>query len=42
VTLGDAQLDRYARHIVLREIGGEGQRRLLAAHIVLVGAGGIG
>jgi adenylyltransferase/sulfurtransferase len=42
VSLGDDQLDRYARHIVLREIGGEGQRRLLAAHVVLVGAGGIG
>jgi adenylyltransferase/sulfurtransferase len=42
VTLGDDQLDRYARHIVLREIGGEGQRRLLDAHVVLVGAGGIG
>jgi molybdopterin/thiamine biosynthesis adenylyltransferase len=42
VTLGDDQLDRYARHMILREIGGEGQRRLLAAHVVLVGAGGIG
>jgi molybdopterin/thiamine biosynthesis adenylyltransferase len=42
VTLADDQLDRYARHIVLREIGGEGQRKLLDAHVVLVGAGGIG
>jgi molybdopterin/thiamine biosynthesis adenylyltransferase len=42
VSLADAQLDRYARHIVLREIGGEGQRRLLGAKVVLVGAGGIG
>jgi molybdopterin-synthase adenylyltransferase len=42
VTLGDDQLDRYARHIVLREIGGEGQRRLLDSTVVLVGAGGIG
>ncbi|MEH3106729.1 MAG: molybdopterin-synthase adenylyltransferase MoeB [Sphingomonas fennica] len=40
--LTDAQLDRYARHIILREIGGAGQRRLLAAHVALVGAGGIG
>jgi molybdopterin/thiamine biosynthesis adenylyltransferase len=40
--LRDDQLDRYARHIVLKEIGGEGQRKLLAAHVVLVGAGGIG
>lgn len=40
--LTDAQLDRYARHIVLREIGGAGQMRLLAAHVVVIGAGGIG
>jgi adenylyltransferase/sulfurtransferase len=40
--LGDRQLDRYARHIVLREIGGEGQRRLLAAQVAILGAGGIG
>jgi adenylyltransferase/sulfurtransferase len=40
--LTDAQLDRYARHIVLREIGGEGQRKLLAATVAVIGAGGIG
>jgi len=40
--LSDAQLDRYARHIVLKEIGGEGQRRLLGATVAIVGAGGIG
>ena len=42
MTLSDSQLDRYARHIVLKEIGGEGQRRLLAASVAVVGAGGIG
>jgi adenylyltransferase/sulfurtransferase len=42
VILSDDQLDRYARQIVLKEIGGEGQKRLLAARIALVGAGGIG
>lgn len=42
MTLSDAQLDRYARHIVLKEIGGEGQGRLLAATVAIVGAGGIG
>jgi molybdopterin-synthase adenylyltransferase len=42
VSLSDAQLDRYARHIVLKEIGGAGQRKLLRAAAVLVGAGGIG
>jgi len=40
--LTDDQLDRYARHIVLKEIGGEGQRRLLAATVAVIGAGGIG
>ncbi len=42
MTLSDLQLDRYARHIVLREIGGEGQKKLLAANVAIVGAGGIG
>ncbi len=42
MSLSDAQLDRYARHIVLREIGGEGQRKLLEAEVAVVGAGGIG
>jgi adenylyltransferase/sulfurtransferase len=42
VSLRDEQLDRYARQIILKEIGGEGQRRLLAAEVVLIGAGGIG
>lgn len=40
--LTDDQLERYARHIVLREIGGAGQMRLRGAHIAIVGAGGIG
>lgn len=42
MTLRDDQLDRYARHIVLKEIGGEGQRRLLESAVTLIGAGGIG
>jgi len=40
--VNDQQLDRYARHIILKEIGGAGQQRLLESHVVLVGAGGIG
>jgi len=36
------RLDRFARHIVLPEIGGIGQARLADAHVVLVGMGGIG
>ena len=42
MSLSDAQLDRYAAHIVLKEIGGEGQRRLLGATVAIIGAGGIG
>ena len=42
MSLSDQQLDRFARHIVLKEIGGEGQRKLLAATVAVVGAGGIG
>jgi molybdopterin/thiamine biosynthesis adenylyltransferase len=38
----DDQLDRYAKHIVLKEIGGAGQRRLLASRVAVIGAGGIG
>ena len=40
--LTDDQLERYARHILLREIGGAGQRKLLDASILVVGAGGLG
>jgi adenylyltransferase/sulfurtransferase len=40
--LTDRQLDRYARHIVLRDIGGAGQAKLLHSHVLLIGAGGIG
>ena len=40
--LSDDQLERYARHIVLKEIGGQGQRKLLESHLLIVGAGGIG
>ena len=36
------QLARYARHIVLHEIGGAGQQRLIAARVLVVGAGGLG
>ena len=39
---GDEELERYARHIVLREIGGPGQMRLRATNVLIVGAGGLG
>ena len=38
----DDQLLRYSRHILLDEIGIEGQERVLAAHAVIIGAGGLG
>ncbi len=38
----DAEIERYARHIVLREIGGVGQKRLKDAKVLVVGAGGLG
>jgi adenylyltransferase/sulfurtransferase len=40
--LTDDELDRYARQVVLPQVGGVGQRRLKAARVALVGAGGIG
>ena len=42
MSLSDDELDRYARHIVLPQIGGVGQQRVKAASIAIVGAGGIG
>ena len=42
MSLTPTQISRYARHIVLREIGGPGQNALLNANIALVGAGGLG
>lgn len=37
-----AELDRYARHIMLREIGGPGQRKLKDSKVLVIGAGGLG
>lgn len=41
-TFRPAELVRYARHIMLREIGGAGQRKLKDASVLVVGAGGLG
>jgi molybdopterin/thiamine biosynthesis adenylyltransferase len=38
----EAELDRYARHIVLRELGGPGQKALKQARVLVIGAGGLG
>ncbi len=40
--LNDQQIERYARHIVLPEIGEEGQEKLLDSQVLVVGAGGLG
>jgi adenylyltransferase/sulfurtransferase len=40
--MNDEQLLRYSRHILLPEIGIEGQQRLLESHVLLIGAGGLG
>jgi len=42
MALSDDQLERYARHIILREVGGAGQARLAEARVLIIGAGGLG
>lgn len=42
MNLSDSQLRRYARHIVLPDIGEEGQKKLLASKVLVIGAGGLG
>jgi molybdopterin-synthase adenylyltransferase len=42
VMLDPQELQRYARHIVLREVGGPGQQKLKSARVLVVGAGGLG
>ena len=41
-TLSPAEIDRYKRHLVLREVGGQGQQKLKTARVLVVGAGGLG
>jgi len=42
MSFSPAEVDRYARHLVLKEIGGPGQQRLKDASVLVVGAGGLG
>jgi molybdopterin-synthase adenylyltransferase len=40
--LSDLQIERYSRHIMLKEVGGKGQERLLNGRILIIGVGGLG
>ena len=40
--LNDEQIERYARHIILQEVGGLGQEKLLGSSVLVIGAGGLG
>ncbi|MBY6240713.1 molybdopterin-synthase adenylyltransferase MoeB [Methylosinus sp. Sm6] len=42
MTFSAEEIERYARHIVLRDVGGPGQQRLKAARVLVIGAGGLG
>lgn len=42
MTLTPLEIDRYKRHLVLREVGGQGQQKLKNARVLVVGAGGLG
>jgi molybdopterin/thiamine biosynthesis adenylyltransferase len=42
VTFSDDEIERYARHLVLSELGGPGQQRLKAGRVAIVGLGGVG
>ena len=40
--LTDSQIDRYSRHIILKEVGGKGQQKLLNGRVLIIGVGGLG
>ena len=42
MTLTDSQIERYSRHILLKDVGGEGQEKLLNTRVLIIGAGGLG
>ena len=42
MALTDDQIDRYARHLILKEVGGPGQQKLLKSKVLVIGAGGLG
>src|SRR6476661_7873694 len=42
MALTPEEIERYKRHLVLREVGGPGQQKLKAARVLVIGAGGLG
>ena len=40
MALSDEQIERYSRHIILKEVGAKGQKKLLNAKVLIIGAGG--
>jgi adenylyltransferase/sulfurtransferase len=42
MSFDESQIERYARHIILQEVGGQGQAKLLSSSVLVVGAGGLG
>ncbi|MEI6809342.1 MAG: molybdopterin-synthase adenylyltransferase MoeB [bacterium] len=42
MSLTEQQIERYSRHIILQEVGGKGQEKLLAGRVLIIGAGGLG
>lgn len=42
MALTDGQLERYSRHIILKEVGVKGQKKLLNSKVLIIGAGGLG
>jgi adenylyltransferase/sulfurtransferase len=42
MVMSSDEVERYARHLVLRDVGGPGQAKLKAARVLVVGAGGLG
>ena len=42
MALTPEEIERYKRHLVLREVGGQGQQKLKAAKVLVIGAGGLG
>ena len=42
MAMTDEQIERYSRHIILKEVGAKGQKKLLKGKVLIIGAGGLG